>query len=401
MKQKLSYILTAALALCAWSCSDDAGDYTEAPETGAQVKVPVTVTLGGAWDTDDEASRAAPPEQGGGLDDSNIAEIDDIDRVRIITFRRKDASVVGGETGEFVYDPSNDYTVKCEQTDDDERKEAQATLTKTYGYEYRVVAIAYPAKDEGWFKLNTNVDGLRFQDFKATIQEQPKSAAGTFDHGNLDATINQFDRDQFKVLYTPHFFYGYCHAEGNEDDPIIKFDNDEDNMGQTPLTGILYRAVAKVEVRLKVQPFDYGGADYNIHEIALLMNNVYTNTGLTAYDDFLKPQTPITIKDKAEENYILCKYENNIPNKGETLTLTTYVLPTKTRLGLAVFGKLQTIIVETDIVNAYRKGWFTADNLSFGDGATGVISPDVNGNYFYFRRNHKYVITGNTNNAHY
>ena len=67
MKQKLSYILTAALALCAWSCSDDAGDYTEAPETGAQVKVPVTVTLGGAWDTDDEASRAAPPEQVGSL----------------------------------------------------------------------------------------------------------------------------------------------------------------------------------------------------------------------------------------------------------------------------------------------------------------------------------------------
>lgn len=395
MKQKLSYILTAALALCAWSCSDDAGDYTEAPETGAQVKVPVTVTLGGAWDTDDEASRAAPPEQDGGLDDSNIAEIEDIDRVRIITFRRKDASVVGGETGEFVYDPSNDYTVPCQQENDDQRKEAHATLTKTYGYEYRVVAIAYPAKDEGWFKLNTGVDGLRFQDFEATIQEQPKSAAGGFDNDRWDAgTVSFFYRDLFKVLYTPHFFYGYCHAEGNEDDPIIKFDNDEDNMGQTPLTGILYRAVAKVEVRLEVQPVNYGGSNYNIYEIALLMNNVYTNTGLTAYDDFLKPQTPITIKDKAEENYILCKYENNIQNKGEMLTLTTYVLPTKTRLGLAVRGELQ-----AGVVYASRKGWFEADNLSFGDGATGVISPDVNGNYFYFRRNHKYVITGNTNNA--
>lgn len=401
MKQKLSYILTAALALCAWSCSDDAGDYTEAPETGVQVKVPVTVTLGGAWDTDDEASRAAPPEQGDGLETNDKADIDDIDRVRIVTFRRKDASVVGGETGEFVYDPSNDYTVKCEHTDEDQRKEAQATLTKTYGYEYRVVAIAYPAKDEGWFKLNTNVDGLRFQDFEATIQEQPKSAAGGFDHDDIiNSPLNRFDRNSFRVLYTPHFFYGYCHVKGSENDPIIKFDNDEDNMGQTPLTGILYRAVAKVEVRLEVQPF-YVGAYYNIHEIALLMNNVYTNTGLTAYDDFLKPQTPITIKDNAEENYILCKYENNIQNKGETLILTTYVLPTKTRLGLAVFGKLQTGVGEIDIVNAYRKGWFTAENLSFGDGATGVISPDVNGNYFYFRRNHKYVITGNTNNAHY
>ncbi|HIW43925.1 MAG TPA: hypothetical protein H9986_02750 [Candidatus Prevotella stercoripullorum] len=395
MRQKLSYILTAALALCAWSCSDDAGDYTEAPETGVQVEVPVTVTFGGAWDTDDEASRAAPPEQGDGLETNDKADIDDIDRVRIVTFRRKDASVVGGETGDFVYDPSNDYTVTCQHEDDDQRKEAHATLTKTYGYEYRVVAIAYPAKDEGWFKLNTNVDGLRFQDFEATIQEQPKSAAGGFDNDRWDAgTVSFFYRDLFKVLYTPHFFYGYCHAEGNEDDPIIKFDNDEDNMGQTPLTGILYRAVAKVEVRLEVQPVNYGESNYNIYEIALLMNNVYTNTGLTAYDDFLKPQTPITIKDKAEENYILCKYENNIQNKGEMLTLTTYVLPTKTRLGLAVRGELQ-----AGVVYASRKGWFEADNLSFGDGATGVISPDVNGNYFYFRRNHKYVITGNTNNA--
>ena len=76
-------------------------------------------------------------------------------------------------------------------------------------------------------------------------------------------------------------------------------------------------------------------------------------------------------------------------------------MDTKTRLDLAVFGKVQTLIGKTNIVEAYRKGWFTADNLSFGEGATGVISPDVNGNYFYFRRNHKYVITGNTNNAHY
>ena len=164
---------------------------------------------------------------------------------------------------------------------------------------------------------------------------------------------------------------------------------------------MLYRAVAKIETRLTVQRFNYGRSDYNIHEIALLMNNVYTNTGLTAYDDFLKPQTPITIKGDADENYIICKYENNVPEQGHTLTLTTYVLPTKTRLGLAVYGQLDVLGVESKWVDAYRKGWFTADNLSFGDGATGVISPDVNGNYFYFRRNHKYVITGNTNNAHY
>lgn len=105
MRQKLSYILTAALALCAWSCSDDAGDYTEAPETGVQVEVPVTVTFGGAWDTDDEASRAAPPEHGDGLETNDKADIDDIDRVRIVTFRRKDASVVGRRDGRLRLRP--------------------------------------------------------------------------------------------------------------------------------------------------------------------------------------------------------------------------------------------------------------------------------------------------------
>lgn len=393
MRQKLSYILTAALALCAWSCSDDAGDYTEAPETGVQVEVPVTVTLGGAWDTDDEASRAAPPEQDGGLFDSNIEEIEDIDRVRIITFRRKDASVVGGETGEFVYDPSNDYTVKCEQTDGDERKEAQATLTKTYGYEYRVVAIAYPAKDEGWFKLNTNVDGLRFQDFEATIQEQPKNVMGGFLE---NATGNQFKDEDYRILFTPHFFYGYCHVEGSENDPIIKFSDSNDN-SNLALTGMLYRAVAKVEVKLQIQQFTYVGLPYTIQETALLMNNVYTTTGMTAYDDFLKPQAPIINNKTLENNYIVvCKYNEEISDNTSEIVITAYVLPTKTRLGLAVRGKRP-----GDILHANRKGWFTAENLSFGDGATGVISPDVNGNYFYFRRNHKYVITGNTNNAHY
>ena len=29
-----------------------------------------------------------------------------------------------------------------------------------------------------------------------------------------------------------------------------------------------------------------------------------------------------------------------------------------------------------------------------GEGATGVISPDAQDNVFYFRRNHKYVLTG-------
>lgn len=215
MKKQLAYLLLAATSLlCLWSCSNDDG---EAPQLkGTETQVPITITFGGAWDTDNATSRVAPPEQGDGLVDSSIVEIEDIDRVRIITFRRKDASVAGTANGQFVYDPTNDVVTTCEQEDKDERKEAHAQLVKAYGYEYRVVAIAYPSEQEGWFDLNTNLDGLTFDEFEMTITgQEPSSAAGVFDSNKIN------------VMFTPHFFYGYCHLEGS-DEPIIKFGETEE-----------------------------------------------------------------------------------------------------------------------------------------------------------------------------
>ena len=176
MKKQLAYLLLAATSLCLWSCSNDDG---EAPQLkGTETQVPITITFGEAWDTDNAISRVAPPEQGDGLVNSSIDEIEDIDRVRIITFRRKDASVAGTASGQFVYDPTNDVVTTCEQEDTDARKEAHAQLVKAYGYEYRVVAIAYPSAQEGWFDLNTNLDGLTFDEFEMTIKGQETSAAG-------------------------------------------------------------------------------------------------------------------------------------------------------------------------------------------------------------------------------
>lgn len=374
MKKQLAYLLLAATSLlCLWSCSNDDG---EAPQLkGTETQVPITITFGGAWDTDNATSRVAPPEQGDGLVDSSIVEIDDIDRVRIITFRRKDASVAGTANGQFVYDPTNDVVTTCEQKDKDERKEAHAQLVKAYGYEYRVVAIAYPSAQEGWFDLNTNLDGLTFDDFEMTIKgQEPSSAAGAFDSKKIN------------VMFTPHFFYGYCHLEGS-DEPIIKFGETKEEK-TAPLTGILYRAVAKVEVNLEVQKYNYG-IDYNIDHAALLMDSVYAKTSMSSYDDFLSPKNPY--KDK---KYTVVDYEGKVPDEGETMTMTVYVLPTKTKLGLAIYY--------TVLGLAHTKyGWFSAKDISFADGATGVISPDVHGNEFYFRRNHKYVITGDTNDANF
>lgn len=372
MKKQLAYLLLAATSLCLWSCSNDDG---EAPQLkGTETQVPITITFGGAWDTDNATSRVAPPEQGDGLVNSSIDEIKDIDRVRIITFRRKDASVAGTASGQFVYDPTNDVVTTCQQKDEDQRKEAHAQLVKAYGYEYRVVAIAYPSEQEGWFDLNTNLDGLTFDEFEMTITGQETSAAGVFDSNEIN------------VMFTPHFFYGYCHLESS-DEPIIKFGETEEEKA-APLTGILYRAVAKVEVKLRVEKYGSNILKYDIKHAALLMNNVYANTGMSSYDDFLSPDNPY--KDK---EYTVVDYEEDVPNEGETMTMTVYVLPTKTKLGLAIY---YTVGI------AYTKyGWFSAKDLSYADGATGVISPDVHGDEFYFRRNHKYVIRGTTNDANF
>ena len=383
MKKQLAYLLLAATSLlCLWSCSNDDG---EAPQLkGTETQVPITITFGGAWDTDNATSRVAPPEQGDGLVNSSIDEIKDIDRVRIITFRRKDASVAGTASGQFVYDPTNDVVTTCQQEDGDERKEAHAQLVKAYGYEYRVVAIAYPSAQEGWFDLNTNLDGLTFDEFEMTIKGQETSAAGAFNRDkDFNPNIN-FYKDIFNVMFTPHFFYGYCHLK-NSNDPVIKFGETEEEK-TAPLTGILYRAVAKVEVKLTVGKYN----NHDIKHAALLMNNVYANTGMSSYDDFLSPENPYNGK-----NYTVVDYKENVPNEGETMTMTVYVLPTKTRLGLAVYYTNTIGIAYT------RAAWFSAKDLSYADGATGVISPDVHGDEFYFRRNHKYVITGDTNDANF
>lgn len=375
MKKQLAYLLLAATSLlCLWSCSNDDG---EAPQLkGTETQVPITITFGGAWDTDNATSRVAPPEQGDDLVGS-IDEIDDINRVRIITFRRKDASVAGTASGQFVYDPTNDVVVTtCEPKDGDQRKKAHAQLVKAYGYEYRVVAIAYPSAQEGWFDLNTNLDGLTFDDFEMTIKgQEPSSAAGAFDSKKIN------------VMFTPHFFYGYCHLEGS-DEPIIKFGETEEEK-TAPLTGILYRAVAKVEVKLTVEKYN----NHDIKHAALLMNNVYAKTRMSSYDDFLSPENPYKDEDI---NYTVVDYEEYVPKPNEdetvTMTMTVYVLPTKTKLGLAIY---------TGGIPHTKYGWFSAKDLSFADGATGVISPDVHGDEFYFRRNHKYVITGDTNDANF
>ena len=156
--RRLSYLLAAAATMALAACSADGGDTPggDTPQEGAAVSVPLTVSFSGEWSTDDEGggTRVAPPEQGdtngdGAITDADLIggreELEPVNRVRIITFRRKDADVTGQPSGSFEYDPTNDITATCKWNADKTLKTAKATLTKLYSYEYRVVAIAYDA----------------------------------------------------------------------------------------------------------------------------------------------------------------------------------------------------------------------------------------------------------------
>ena len=403
--RRLSYLLAAAATMALAACSADGGDTPggDTTQEGAAVSVPLTVSFSGEWSTDDGGgTRVAPPEQGdtngdGTITDADLIggreELEPVDRVRIITFRRKDADVTGQPSGSFEYDPTNDIITTCAWNADNTLKTAKATLTKLYSYEYRVVAIAYDADEESWFSLNDNkLDGLKFEDFEVEMKKQDKteeSVIGDFSHDRLHQGYN-FGNDEFEVVFTPQFFYGYCHLE-DSDDPIIKYGETEEET-KLPLTGRLYRAVAKVEMELEISTIDITG-DRTIEQAVLVMNNVYTTSGMTDYDDFLSPDGKVEF---GKEDYTVVDFVETVPNhtieeNKKRLRFEAYVLPTKTKLALGA---------KTTWGIAYsRVGWFSAANLSYGDGATGVISPDVYNNEFYFRRNHKYLITGNTNNA--
>ena len=155
-------------------------------------------------------------------------------------------------------------------------------------------------------------------------------------------------------------------------------------MNNLPLTGVLYRAMAKVEVRLKsLQHAVDGTTKQDMLWASLLADNVYTQSRMSDYDDFLNPQAPVG------GGYTLIDYRDGFTT-GDSIVLTAYLLPTKTHLALRC--KFDVLVA----ANGMHNGQICVKDASFADNATGVISPDAQESLFYFRRNHKYVLRGNT-----
>lgn len=414
--------LLSATALLLWAgCSaDDEAAVPGGGSEGETVAVPLTIDLARTWTTgDDEAPESRDVPSPPALDVDGWAETVGTDRVRIVTFRRRSTdAAVGGDgsanNAPFVYDPSNDYTWEVIQVGDgtgaDDRFYAKGTITKRYGYEYRVVGIAYsstrelspsngllPAGEAGLFSLNL-ADGLTYDSFMATLTETDPQGwknywGGASNNANREhITVN----DGGRLVYTPQFFYGFCHAAGS-DSPIIKYVEFNSETGEyvdnIPLTGTLYRGVAKVEMHITARDREFVTANRQLTSAFIVANNVRTGVGLASYDDFL-PQVPGAPGNTPDySQYTLVAAHDQTAADGEEMVLTAYMLPTKTRFALRCYYHFS-VGVEYNRSYNYQ---LSVDNISSAEAATGVIAPDVQDDVFYLRRNHKYVFHGDMN----
>lgn len=397
---KLRTIIYLLSCLLWTACSDDELQPATADEA---TTVPITLTLG------QRATRSAPP---GSTDPMHPtvdgeAETKQTNTVRIIAFRCKETqedvsyhSDDGYADSDFVYDPTNDQTVTCSRaTTSEHRLTAHGKLKKLKGYAYRVVALAYSLTrslpfsnqlladvgEENLFTLNLAAHTTLDQ-FEADLTHVAHDSWKNFRNGASILTHNTHSLSG-QLCYAPQLFYGQCTSvEGNK---VIHFHekNAADSISSTyPLSGVLYRGMAKVQLTLKIDKLYESGT---LQWIGLLANETRTSVKLSAYDDFLQPFNPIP-PTKKNGTYTLVGFVNTGLSVGSTVTLTAWLLPTATKLAIRTF--IRGSLVRSDDI---RNSPIEVSELSSAETGTGIISPDVVDNTFYLRRNQRYQFKGN------
>ena len=396
---KLRTIIYLLSCLLWTACSDDELQPATADEA---TTVPITLTLG------QRATRSAPP---GSTDPMNPtvdgeAETEQTNTVRIIAFRCKetqeDVSYSNDENyadSDFVYDPTNDQTVTCSRaTTSAHRLTAHGQLKKMKGYAYRVVALAYSLTrslpfsnhlladvgEENLFTLNLAAHTTLDQ-FEADLTHVAHDSWEEFRNGTGNLTHNTRSLSD-QLCYAPQLFYGQCTSvNGNK---VIHFyeKNAADSISSTyPLSGVLYRGMAKVQLTLKIDKLYESGT---LQWIGLLANETRTSVKLSTYDDFLQPFNPIHTTMK-NGTYTLVGFVNTGLSVGSTVTLTAWLLPTATKLAIRTF--IRGSLVRSDDI---RNSPIEVSELSSAETGTGIISPDVVDNTFYLRRNQRYQFEG-------
>lgn len=399
---KLRTIIYLLSCLLWTACSDDELQPATADEA---TTVPITLTLG------QRATRSAPP---GSTDPMNPtvdgeAETEQTNTVRIIAFRCKETqeneenvSYSNDENyadSDFVYDPTNDQTVTCSRaTTSAHRLTAHGQLKKMKGYAYRVVALAYSLTrsipfsnhlladvgEENLFTLNLAAPTTLDQ-FEADLTHVVHDSWEEFRNGTGNFTHNTHSLSD-QLCYAPQLFYGQCTSvNGNK---VIHFHekNAADSISSTyPLSGVLYRGMAKVQLTLKIDKLYESGT---LQWIGLLANETRTSVKLSAYDDFLRPFNPIHTTMK-NGTYTLVGFVNTGLSVGSTVTLTAWLLPTATKLAIRTF-------IRNGLLLRYAHNYpIEVSELSSAETGTGIISPDVVDNTFYLRRNQRYQFKGN------
>lgn len=398
---KLRTIIYLLSCLLWTACSDDELQPATADEA---TTVPITLTLG------QRATRSAPP---GSTDPMNPtvdgeAETEQTNTVRIIAFRCKETqenvSYSNDENyadSDFVYDPTNDQIVTCSRaTTSAHRLTAHGQLKKMKGYAYRVVALAYSLTrslpfsnhlladvgEENLFTLNLAAHTTLDQ-FEADLTHVGHDSWTEFRNGQSVVTHNTRSLSG-QLCYAPQLFYGQCTSvNGNK---VIHFHekNAADSISSTyPLSGVLYRGMAKVQLTLTIDKLYESGT---LQWIGLLANETRTSVKLSTYDDFLQPFNPIHTTMK-NGTYTLVGFVNTGLSVGSTVTLTAWLLPTATKLAIRTFIRKGGLVRLDDI----RNSSIEVSELSSAETGTGIISPDVVDNTFYLRRNQRYQFKGN------
>lgn len=398
---KLRTIIYLLSCLLWTACS---GDELQPATADEATTVPITLTLG------QRATRSAPP---GSTDPMNPtvdgeAETEQTNTVRIIAFRCKETqedvsyhSDDGYADSDFVYDPTNDQTVTCSRaTTSAHRLTAHGKLKKLKGYAYRVVALAYSLTrslpfsnqlladvgEENLFTLNLAAHTTLDQ-FEADLTHVAHDSWKEFQNGAGIVTHNTHSLSG-QLCYAPQLFYGQCTSvNGNK---VIHFHekNAADSISSTyPLSGVLYRGMAKVQLTLKIDKLYESGT---LQWIGLLANETRTSVKLSTYDDFLQPFNPIHTTMR-NGTYTLVGFVNTGLSVGSTVTLTAWLLPTATKLAIRTFIR-KGGLVRLDYI---RNSPIEVSELSSAETGTGIISPDVVDNTFYLRRNQRYQFKGN------
>ena len=333
------------------------------------------------------------------------------DHVRIVAFRRKvtgddeasseavdEAATISDS--EFVYDPTNDQKVMCSRASvSDHRLTATGKLKKMRGYQYRVIAVAYSSSialppshnlipaatgEQNLFMLNLQ-NGTTLAEAQADIVKANVTGWKEFLYGS-HYSIKNDDRLSGYLSYAPQLFYGECHtAMGNR---VVHFREQQSNgeiISNSPLTGVLYRGMARVEMTLSIDKQSQG----DVHWVALMANHTNTAVKLNSYDAFAQAFNPITQKlDKDSYTVIAMAEGNDVIAEGSTITLGAWVLPTATRLALRVFCK-KNLLLQQPLDYP-----ITTANVSSAEQGTGIIAPDVSDNTYYLRRNQLYRFKG-------